>query len=68
MNPGDTKSMSMEGLLSLDDRAPLDPAESATHDETFCAQQQKIQRLNQYYDDVVAELRALLDQDHDEAG
>ncbi len=49
------------GELSHDEPAPLQ-AEPATHDDEFSAQQQKIERLNQYYDEVVAELRAVLDQ------
>jgi hypothetical protein len=50
--------------VSLD--APSDPAESVALDDAFRAQQQKIERLNQYYDEVVAELRILLDQSQDE--
>jgi hypothetical protein len=49
-------------LLSMDDRASIDQAAAATYEDEFHEQWQKVQRLNQYYDDVVAELRALLDQ------
>jgi hypothetical protein len=52
--------------VSLDAPAMSDAAEVATFDDEFRAQQQKIERLNQYYDDVVAELRILLDQSEDE--
>ena len=52
--------------VSLDAPAPSDAIEVATFDDAFRAQQQKIARLNQYYDEVVAELRILLDQSEDE--
>ena len=66
MKSGDLDSMSVDELFSLDERAPLDPAGSAALDDEFHAQQQKFERLNRYYDEVVAELRALLDPSHDE--
>lgn len=53
--------------LSLDEQALSEPAEPAAHDDEFRAQQHRIERLNEYYNDVVAELRALLDEVHDEA-
>jgi hypothetical protein len=65
MKSGDLELVSADELVSLD--APSDPAELATLDDEFRAQQEKIDRLNQYYDEVVAELRALLDQSVDEA-
>jgi hypothetical protein len=68
MNPGNPTSVDGDELLSLDPRAPSDPAEYPTHEDEFHLQQQKIERLNQYYDEVVAELRALLAQDCDEGG
>ena len=68
MKPGNPESMPAEELFSFDDGAPLDPAESTALDEEFRAQQQKSERLNEYYDEVVAELRALLDQSLDEGG
>ena len=67
MKPGDPTSMAGDEVLSLDERAPFDPAEDPHHDE-FHAQQQRIARLNRYYDEVVAELRKLLEQDHGEGG
>ena len=68
MKPGNIESMPTAELFSLDDRAPLNPAERAALDDEFAAQQQKIERLNQYYDEVVAELRVLLDKSEDEGG
>jgi hypothetical protein len=65
MKPGDSETMTMDESLPLDARALSDSAEFATHDDEFRTQQQKIDRLNQYYDDVVVELRALLGQIHD---
>jgi hypothetical protein len=66
MNPGDPETMTMDELRPLDEQALSDPAESATHDDEFRAQQQKIDRLNAYYDEVVVELRALLGQLHED--
>jgi hypothetical protein len=66
MKPGDIETLSRDELVSFDERAAFDPTETATHDDAFRAQQQKTERLNQYYDEVVAELRALLDQSDDE--
>jgi hypothetical protein len=71
MKPGDLRLVSADGVVSLDERAPSDPADYpthdfATHDDEFRAQQQKIERLNAYYDEVVAELLALLNRDDDE--
>ena len=62
MKPGDIETLSRDETVSFDERALFDPTESATHDDAFIAQRQKTERLNQYYDEVVAELRALLDQ------
>jgi hypothetical protein len=60
MNPGDQQSTFVDEL----ERAPSDPAEPAAHEDEFRAQRQKTDRLNEYYADVVAELRALLEPDH----
>ena len=59
MKPGDIETLSRDEPVSL---AASDPTESVTLDDAFVAHQQKVERLNQYYDEVVAELRALLDQ------
>jgi hypothetical protein len=50
MKPGDLRLVSFDEVLSLDERAPSDPAEYpthdfATHDDEFRAQQQKVERL-----------------------
>ena len=66
MKPGDPKSMSVDELLLLDEQAPSAPAEPATYDDAFRVQQQKFERLNEYYDEVVAELRTLLAETADE--
>jgi hypothetical protein len=66
MNPGDPETMTLDELRPLDERALSDPTESAIHDDEFRVQQQKIERLNAYYDEVVVELRALLGQIHDD--
>jgi hypothetical protein len=63
MKPGDLETIPADELWLLDEGAP-----SVPHDDEFRAQQQKSERLNQYYDEVVAELRALLDASDDEGG
>jgi hypothetical protein len=62
MKPGHLTLVSADELLSIDEQASIDQAGLAPHEEAFREQQQRIQRLNEYYDDVVAELRALLDE------
>jgi hypothetical protein len=52
--------------LALHEQSSLQPADPATHDEAFRTQQQKIQRLNQYYNEVVAELLTLLNESEHE--
>ena len=59
MKPGDIETLSRDEPVSL---ALSDATESLTPDDAFRAHQQKVERLNQYYDEVVAELRALFDQ------
>ena len=68
MKPGDPESTSADELFLLDEQTPSAPAEPATHDDAFRVQQQKIERLNEYYDEVVAELRTLLAATADEGG
>lgn len=48
-------------LLSVDEQALIDQTAAAPYEDAFREQQQKIQLLSKYYDDVVAELRAMLD-------
>ena len=52
--------------MSFDERSSFEPTISPDLDDAFVAQQQKFDRLNRYYDDVVVELRKLLDQTSDE--
>jgi hypothetical protein len=68
MKSGDLETIPADELWILDEGAPSAPAEPAPHDDEFLALQQKSERLNQYYDEVVAELRALLDASDDEGG
>jgi hypothetical protein len=62
MKSGDFALAPAGELLSMDDQTSIDQAAAATYEEEFHEQWQKVRRLNQYYDDVVAELRTLLDQ------
>ncbi len=56
-----------EGDLSTpDEQVSFQPAEHAAHDDEFGAQRQKCERLNEYYDQVVAELLALLNESQKE--
>ena len=52
--------------MSFDERSSFEPTISPDLDDAFVVQQQKFDRLNRYYDDVVVELRKLLDQTSDE--
>jgi hypothetical protein len=65
MKSGDLALAPAGELMTLE-RVPSDPAEAAAYDDEFLVQQQKIQRLSEYYDQVVAELLALLNESHDE--
>jgi|HubBroStandDraft_2_1064218.scaffolds.fasta_scaffold261217_1 hypothetical protein len=67
MKPGHLTLVSADEPVAFDEQASIDQASIdqhtlAPHEAEFREQQQKIQRLNAYYDDVVAELRALLDE------
>jgi hypothetical protein len=68
MKSGDLETIPADELWILDEGAPSAPVEPVPHDDEFIALQQKSERLNQYYDEVVAELRALLDASDDEGG
>jgi hypothetical protein len=68
MKSGDLETIAADELWILDEGAPSAPVEPVPHDDEFRALQQKSERLNQYYDEVVAELRALLDASDDEGG
>jgi hypothetical protein len=65
MKSGDLASAPESELLTLE-RLPSDSAEPASYDDEFLVQQQKIARLGEYYDQVVAELLALLNESHDD--
>jgi hypothetical protein len=56
----DPKSMS-EDELSLHEPVATDPVEPAPHTDKFSASLQSSQRLTEYYNQVVAEIRASLD-------
>ena len=55
--------------MSLEEPVAIDPAEeSAALTEKLRAQMESSQRLNEYYNEVVAELRASLDRIEAEEG
>jgi hypothetical protein len=56
-----------EGDLLTPEQVSFQPAEPATREDAFLAQKQKSQRLNEYFDQVVAELLALLNECEKEA-
>ena len=55
------ESMSVDELQSLHEPAASDSIEDATHTDKFRAQMHNSQRLNEYYNQVVAEILATLD-------
>ncbi len=57
----DPSSMSEDGLLSVTEPIAADAAESTTHPDRFQEQLKSSERLNEYYNLVVAELRASLE-------
>jgi hypothetical protein len=57
----DLKSMSVDELWPLQEPVAPDPAGSATATDKFRAQLQSSQRLNEYCNQAVAEIRASLD-------
>ena len=62
----DLRSMSAGELASLQELAASDQAEAATHVDKFRAQLRSSQRLNEYYSQAVAEIRASLGGTRDE--
>jgi hypothetical protein len=54
-------------LLTSHDQVLFQPAEPVRYEDAFHAQQQKSQRLNEYYDQVVAELLVVLNECEKEA-
>jgi len=63
----DLNSTSGDELLSLEELA-IDPEDSAPLADEFRAQMASSQRLNEYYKEVVAELRASLEKIEAEEG
>jgi hypothetical protein len=53
--------MSEDGLVSVTEPIANDPAESTTHSDKLQEQLKSSERLNEYYNQVVAELRASLE-------
>jgi hypothetical protein len=56
-----------EGDLLTPEQVSFQPAEPASYEDAFSAQQQKIQWLTEYYDQVVAELLVVLNECEKEA-
>jgi len=64
----DLKSSLEDELLSLEEPVALDPVDFAPLEDRFRAQMASSQRLNEYYKQVVAELRASLEKIEAEEG
>jgi hypothetical protein len=64
----DLKSSLEDDLLSLEEPVALDPVDFAPLEDRFRAQMASSQRLNEYYKQVVAELRASLEKIEAEEG
>lgn len=62
----DPTSMSEDELRSLHEPVAADSAESATSADKFRAQLQSSERLTEYYNQVVAEIRASLERAEEE--
>jgi hypothetical protein len=57
----DPSSMSEDDLLSVAEPIATEPTESITHTDRFHEHLRTSERLNEYYNQVVAELRASLE-------
>jgi hypothetical protein len=64
----DLNSAPGDELLSLEEPVALDPADFAPLEDRFRAQMASSQRLNEYYKQVVAEIRASLEKIEAEEG
>jgi hypothetical protein len=64
----DLKSMSADELWSLQELAASGRSDTATLVAKFRAQRQRVQRLNEYCNQTVAEISASLDRSQDEGG
>jgi hypothetical protein len=58
----DPSSMSEDGSVSVAEPIASDPAEATGRSDQFRIQLKTSERLNEYYNQVVAELRASLEQ------
>ena len=66
MNRHDLKSMSAELPWPVHEFVAFNRVQAATHMVEFWAQEQRLKRLDEYCDKVVAEIRASLDQTQDD--
>ena len=64
----DLNSTQMDELLSLEEPIAIDPEDFLPLEDKFRAQMASLQRLNEYYELVVAELRASLEKIEAEEG
>jgi hypothetical protein len=61
----DPKSSAVDDLWSLHEQATFDSADPATLTDRLDAQRERFERLNEYYNQVVVEIRASLDRTED---
>jgi hypothetical protein len=61
----DPPSMAVDELWALHESVTSGPADPATYADKLEAQREKFERLNEYYNQVVVELRASLDRTED---
>jgi hypothetical protein len=57
--------MAVDELWALHESVTSGPADPATYADKLEAQREKFERLNEYYNQVVVELRASLDRTED---
>lgn len=61
----DPQPSAMEELWSLHEQVTFDPADSAPLADRLEVQRERFERLNEYYNQVVVEIRASLDRTED---
>jgi hypothetical protein len=61
----DPTSMAVAELWSLHEQVTADSTDTASHADRLEAQRERFERLNEYYNQVVVELRASLDRTED---
>jgi hypothetical protein len=61
----DPTSMAVAELWSLHEQVTSDSPDAAAHADKLEAQRERFERLNEYYNQVVVELRASLDRTED---